>query len=58
MEADVPVVHEEPRPGDVRRHCASIGRAQELIGFRPMTDLHTGLAETVAWYRSLEQLPA
>jgi UDP-glucose 4-epimerase len=48
--SDVPVVHVEPRLGDVRRHAADIGLARELIGFEPRTSLREGLAETVAWY--------
>jgi UDP-glucose 4-epimerase len=52
LDCDVPIVHEAARPGDVQRHCGSIELARELIGFAPRTDLRTGLAETVAWYRS------
>ena len=48
--SDVDVVHVEARPGDVRRHLASIELARELIGFEPVTSLRDGLAETVAWY--------
>jgi len=48
--ADVAVNHVEPRPGDVRRHWASIELAHELIGYEPRTSLRDGLAETVAWY--------
>jgi UDP-glucose 4-epimerase len=48
--ADVPVRHVEPRPGDVRRHWASIDLARQLIGYEPRTSLRDGLAETVAWY--------
>jgi UDP-glucose 4-epimerase len=47
------IVHVPPRPGDVRRHCASTDRARELLGFVPNTDLATGLAETVGWYRAM-----
>ena len=50
--ADVEILHEEARLGDVRRHCGATTRARELLGFTPSTDLHDGLAETVAWYRS------
>lgn len=50
---DVPVIHEDPRPGDVRRHWGGIERARELIGFEPRTSLSEGLKETVSWYRSL-----
>jgi UDP-glucose 4-epimerase len=48
--SDVAVRHVEPRPGDVRRHWASIDLARELIGYEPSTSLRDGLAETVAWY--------
>jgi UDP-glucose 4-epimerase len=48
--ADVPVRHVAARPGDVRRHWASIDLARELIGYEPRTPLRDGLAETVAWY--------
>lgn len=48
--SSVPVVHVDPRPGDVRRHWASIDLAREVIGYEPRTTLRDGLAETVAWY--------
>lgn len=50
---DAEIVYDEARPGDVRRHCGGIGRARQLIGFRPITDLRTGLRETVDWYRGI-----
>jgi len=50
LKSDVPVHHVEARPGDVRRHWASIDLARELIGYEPRTSLRDGLAETVAWY--------
>ena len=53
--SDVEVRHVEPRAGDVRRHLASIDLARDLIGYAPQTSLRDGLAETVAWYRSLER---
>ena len=52
LDCNVSIVHEAARPGDVRRHWAAIELARKLIGFTPSTDLRTGLAETVAWYRS------
>lgn len=53
VDGEVPVVHTEPRPGDVRRHCGGIALGQELTGFRPRWALDDGLAETVRWYREL-----
>lgn len=45
-----PVVHTDPRPGDVRRHCGDVSLAQEMIGFqsRPISD--DQLEETISWY--------
>ena len=39
-----PIVHEPPRPGDVRRHCADARRARDLLGWTPLTPLAAGLA--------------
>lgn len=47
---DGPIAYAAPRPGDVRRHLADISRARQLLGYRPQTDLETGLRRTVAWY--------
>jgi len=49
---DHPVVHVDPRPGDVRRHCGAVSKAVERLGFAPATDLGVGLEQTVAWYLS------
>jgi len=47
---DHPVVHGPPRPGDVRRHCADITRAETLLGFQPQVDMEEGLRRTIEWY--------
>jgi UDP-glucose 4-epimerase len=38
-----PILHEPPRPGDVRRHCADSRRAREKLGWTPLTPLAAGL---------------
>jgi nucleoside-diphosphate-sugar epimerase len=38
-----------PRPGDARHTGADGTRAEALLGYRPETDLATGLAAQVAW---------
>jgi UDP-glucuronate 4-epimerase len=43
------IEHRPPRPGDVRHTGADGTRADALLGYRPETDLATGLAEQVAW---------
>jgi UDP-glucuronate 4-epimerase len=40
------------QPGDVDRTYADVSRAREELGYRPSTDLTTGLARFVAWLRA------
>jgi UDP-glucose 4-epimerase len=40
-----------PRPGDVRHSQADIQRACDLLGYRPTTDIPTGLRRCVDWWR-------
>ena len=51
------VRHIEPRPGDVRRLCASTARARELLGYRPDVGLRDGLERLADWYRGLPESP-
>jgi nucleoside-diphosphate-sugar epimerase len=39
-----------PRAGDVRDSLADIGKAERLLGYRPLVDLETGLRATVDWF--------
>ena len=48
--AAVPVNHIADRPGDVRASLADIGRAHEILGYRPTFDLERGLQRAVPWY--------
>jgi UDP-glucose 4-epimerase len=49
------VIHSQPRPGDVRRHCADISRARQYFNFSPRTDIHKGLEVTTNWYLKKQQ---
>jgi UDP-glucose 4-epimerase len=44
------VVYADPRPGDVQRHFADIGKARRLFGFAPLVDIETGIARTREWF--------
>lgn len=46
------VIHDDARPGDVRRLYAHVGRADELLGFKPRVSLTEGLARLKDWYLS------
>jgi UDP-glucose 4-epimerase len=51
MDRECEAVYEAPRPGDVRHSLADISRARADLGFRPVVDLHEGLARTVEFYK-------
>jgi UDP-glucose 4-epimerase len=44
------VVHTEERPGDVRRHCADVSRARDLLSYEPQPISSDQLRETVDYY--------
>jgi UDP-glucose 4-epimerase len=45
-----PVVHVAGRPGDVRRHCADVSRAAELLDFQSHPLSSEQIQETVEYY--------
>jgi nucleoside-diphosphate-sugar epimerase len=47
----------DPRPGDVLHSLADISKAERMLGYRPHTDVRTGLRETVAWYAARRRMP-
>ena len=51
LDCEKPIVYEQERPGDVRRHIANIYLAEDLINFKPTTSLEEGLKLTVDWYK-------
>jgi UDP-glucose 4-epimerase len=42
----------DPRPGDILHSRAGIDKARDLLDFAPIVDFDTGLARTLAWFRS------
>jgi len=41
-----------PQPGDVERTYADVTKAEIQLGYKPTTDIRTGLAHFVTWLRS------
>merc|ERR1719247_709879 len=39
------------QPGDVKRTCADISKARELLGYSPQTPLEEGMRVTAEWLR-------
>jgi UDP-glucose 4-epimerase len=45
-----PIIHLNPRIGEVRRHCGDISLARKVIGFTPHDVSDDQLEETITWY--------
>jgi nucleoside-diphosphate-sugar epimerase len=50
--ADLTPIYTDPRAGDVRHSQADVGRAERLLGYRPLVGLEEGLKRTLEWYRA------
>ena len=48
----VPVVHGEPRPGEVKHSLANIDKAAERLGYSPLVDVWEGLRRSASWAES------
>jgi UDP-glucose 4-epimerase len=51
------IIHDEERPGDVRRLFADSSRAKALCGFEPRVGIEEGLVKLRDWYLSLGESP-
>jgi UDP-glucose 4-epimerase len=45
-------VHSDPRPADVRRHCADTAKARRLLGFGADISIEDGLDRYISWFRA------
>ena len=52
---DTPIIHDDPRPGDVLRLCADATKARTLLAFEPKVTLREGLTKLRNWYLNLGQ---
>jgi UDP-glucose 4-epimerase len=41
-----------PRAGDVMHSSADTSRAEEMLAFKAVHDLRTGLEQSIEWYRN------
>jgi nucleoside-diphosphate-sugar epimerase len=56
--ADVEPIYALPRAGDVKDSQADIGKAERLLGYRPLVSFEDGLKQTVEWYRTSQMTAA
>jgi nucleoside-diphosphate-sugar epimerase len=52
--ATIEPIYESPRAGDVKDSQADIGKAQRLLGYKPIVSFEDGLRNTVDWYRAAQ----
>jgi UDP-glucose 4-epimerase len=50
---DLVAEHQADRSGDVRHSLAALDAAKATIGYTPVVDFDTGLAQTVRWYQGV-----
>lgn len=50
--ADVPIQYAPRRPGEPQHSFLDVRKAAEALGWRPATDLQTGLAESFRWFEA------
>jgi UDP-glucose 4-epimerase len=55
LQQPIDPIHDPPRPGDIKDSLADITHARDALGFEPDVDIHSGLRESIAYYRSLYQ---
>jgi UDP-glucose 4-epimerase len=53
--ATAKIIHDEPRPGDVRRLCADVAKARDLLDYQPSVGLSDGLGRLRDWYAGLSR---
>jgi UDP-N-acetylglucosamine 4-epimerase len=52
VQYDMPSIHRDFRPGDVRHSQADITKARQLLGYVPAFDIRAGIQVAMPWYRS------
>lgn len=51
LKIKVPIEHLPNRPGDVRRHYASIKKATNEIGFKAQINIKEGIKKYISWFK-------
>jgi nucleoside-diphosphate-sugar epimerase len=46
------VNHRPAHPADMKANWANIGKAYELLGWKPQVSLNEGISELIAWYQA------
>ena len=52
--AGAPETHGEAKPGEQQRSVLDTSKIERALGWKPETDLASGLEETVEWFQARE----
>ena len=55
---NVPIVHVDDRPADLRSSAISGERAERELGWRLETPFHQGVRRYVAWVKGIQDTPS
>jgi UDP-glucose 4-epimerase len=53
-DADCPIVYQPERSGEQSRSVIEPSKAEQILGWKPLTPLSEGLLQTFAWFRAQE----
>jgi len=51
-------LHKKPKPGEIKHSYARIGKAERILGYKPMFNIDKGLRQLVEWYTSKPKEPS
>jgi UDP-glucose 4-epimerase len=54
LESDVEPIYGEEIKGDAKHTLSNVGKAEKLIGYKPTTDIETGLEKFINWFKANE----
>jgi UDP-glucose 4-epimerase len=54
LESDVDPIYGEEIKGDAKHTLSNVGKAEKLIGYKPTTDIESGLEKFINWFKANE----
>jgi len=51
LKLDTKVIYGDKRPGEIKDSFASIDKAKNLLGYKPLVSLEEGIKKSIVWYK-------
>ena len=52
LKSDVKVIYGDKRKGEIKDSFASVDKAKNLMGYKPLVSLEDGIKKSIAWYKN------